>query len=124
MLQKTHSLPRYHRISTPLTRHRSGATSNSVRHSCPHCFFMGQREQSCSRISGAPTIDVSDACSASTSTMVGLLVSGQVTMREPRYLEADRTSQRKPKKRAATNKTMTINEPGAVSMFSLRFYRL
>ena len=84
--------PRYHRISTPLTRHWPGATSRSVRHSCPHCSFSGQREQFSSRMSGRPTVEVIDACSASTSTIAGLPVSGQVTILVPRYREYARTS--------------------------------
>src|SRR5215216_5104270 len=78
---------------------------------------MGQREQSLSRMSGRPTVEVNDACSASTSTIADLPVSGQVTIREPRYLENDRTIQRKPNQRAAASIAMIINELTAVSMF-------
>ena len=63
------------------------------------------------------TVEVNDACSESTSTMAGFLVSGQVTIREPRYLEKDRTSQRMPNQRAAAIAMMAINEPTAVYMF-------
>jgi hypothetical protein len=49
--------------------------------------------------------------------MAGFLVSGQVTIREPRYLEKDRTSQRMPNQRAAAIAMMAINEPTAVYMF-------
>jgi hypothetical protein len=48
--------------------------------------------------------------------MVGLLVSGQVTMRVPRYLKKGRTSQRMPNQRAAAKTAMAI-KPIAVSMF-------
>jgi hypothetical protein len=68
-------------------------------------------------MSGRPTVEVNDACSESTSTIAGFLVSGQVTIREPRYLEKDRTSQRKPYKRAAAIAIRAINEPTAVFMF-------
>jgi hypothetical protein len=50
---------------------------------------------------------------------VGPLVSGHVTIRVPRYLEEDRTSQRMPNPRAAATIIMAINEPTAVSMFNL-----
>ena len=79
---------------------------------------MGQREQSLSRISGRVTVEVNDACSESTSTIAGLSVSGQVTIRGPRYLENDRTSQRMPNQRATAIAIMAINEPTVVSMFS------
>ena len=79
---------------------------------------MGQREQSLSRISGRVTVEVNDACSESTSTIAGLSVSGQVTIRGPRYLENDRTSQRTPNQRATAIAIMAINEPTVVSMFS------
>ena len=71
-----------------------------------------------SRISGRPTVEVNDACSESTSTIVGFLVSGQVTILGPRYLEEDRTSQRMPNQRAAAVIIMAVNEPTAVSMFN------
>jgi hypothetical protein len=79
---------------------------------------MGQREQSLSRISGRVAIEVNDACSESTSTIAGLSVSGQVTVRGPRYLENDRTNQRTPRQRPTAIVIMTINEPTVVSMFS------
>lgn len=63
-------------------------------------------------------VEVNDACSASTSTIAGFFVSGQVTIRVPRYLDEDRTSQRKPNQRATANTIMAINEPAAVSMFN------
>jgi hypothetical protein len=66
-------------------------------------------------MSGRPTAEVNDACSASTSTIVGLFVSGQVTMRAPRNLEEDRTTLM-PSQRAAANMIMAINEPAAVNM--------
>src|SRR5262245_56196083 len=117
-------LSRYHRISTPLTRHPSGATSwRLVKHSCPHSFFIGQRVQFSSRTSVRPTVEVNDACSASTSTIAGLFVSGHVTMREIRYLEKDRTSHLMPNQRAAAKINMAINEPTAVFMFD-PFHRL
>ena len=50
--------------------------------------------------------------------MAGFLVSGQVTIRGPRYLENDRTSQRMPNPRATAIAIMAINEPTVVSMFS------
>src|SRR5688572_33431037 len=85
---------------------------------------MGQREHSSSRISGRPTVEVNDACSASTSTVAGFCVSGQVTIRVPRYLEEDLTSQRKPNQRATANTIMAINEPAVVYMFNPPFRRL
>jgi hypothetical protein len=63
------------------------------------------------------TVAVNDAWSESTATIAGLLVSGQMTIREPRYLEEDRTSQRMPTHRAAAISAMAINEPAAVFMF-------
>lgn len=69
-------------------------------------------------------VEVNDACSASTSTIAGILVSGQVTIRWPRYLEEDRTSQRIPNQSAAASIAIAIIEPTAVSMFNpfLRLY--
>jgi len=69
-------------------------------------------------------VEVNDACSASTSTIAGFLVSGQVTIRWPRYLEEDRTSQRMPNQKAAASNAIAIIEPTAVSMFNsfLRLY--
>ena len=83
----TQVFPQDHRISTPLTRHWPGATSRFVRNSCTHCSSSGQREQVSSRMSGRPTFEPNDACSASMSTIARLPVSGQVTILGPPYAE-------------------------------------
>src|SRR5690349_12129484 len=79
---------------------------------------MGQRVQFSSRMSGRLIVEVNDACSESISTVTGFLVSGQVTIREPRYREEDRTSQRIPNQRATASSARVINETTALSIFN------
>src|SRR5450759_714454 len=78
-------LSRYHLAMMLRTRHSAPEARTSLRHSCPHPAFSGQRVHSLSRNSGALPNTVAAACVASTTTPAGRLVSGHVTTRCPRY---------------------------------------
>jgi hypothetical protein len=56
--------------------------------------------------------------------MADFFVSGQVTIRGPRYFEKDRTSCRMPNQKAAATTTTTINVPTAVFTFLAPFREL
>src|SRR5664280_1723833 len=79
------ALSRYHLAMTLRTRQSAPDSRTSLRHSCPHPAFSGQREHSLSRNSGALPNTVAAACAASTTTPAGRLVSGHVITRWPRY---------------------------------------
>src|ERR1039458_5211771 len=79
------SLSRYHLAMMLRTRQSAPDSSTSLRHCCPHPAFSGQRVHSLSRNSGGLPKALAAACAASTTTPAGRLVSGQVTMRCPRY---------------------------------------
>ena len=79
------SLSRYHLAMMLRTRQSAPDSLISLRHSCPHPAFSGQREHSLSRNSGALPNTVAAACAASNTTPAGRWFSGHVITRWPRY---------------------------------------